>query len=75
MPTQPPWHRPACEHIADPFNDDIDEVRIAHIQRSDGWIETTWNNMTIAARSPQQGPKSRKAASRHGLPAPVWWTP
>jgi hypothetical protein len=28
--------------IADPF----DEFRIAHIQRSDGWIEITWNNMS-----------------------------
>ena len=32
--------------IADPFNGHIDEFRIAHIQRSDGWIETTWNNMS-----------------------------
>jgi hypothetical protein len=32
--------------IADPFNGHIDEFRIAHVQRSDGWIETTWNNMT-----------------------------
>jgi hypothetical protein len=31
--------------IADPFSGHIDESRIAHIQRSDGWIETTWNNM------------------------------
>jgi hypothetical protein len=27
--------------IADPFNDHVDEFRIAHVQRSDGWIETT----------------------------------
>ena len=32
--------------IADPFNGHIDEFRIAHVQRSDGWIETTWNNMS-----------------------------
>ena len=32
--------------IADPFNGHIDEFRIAHAQRSDGWIETTWNNMS-----------------------------
>jgi hypothetical protein len=32
--------------IADPFNGLIDEFRIAHVQRSDGWIETTWNNMS-----------------------------
>jgi len=24
----------------------IDEFRISHIQRSGGWIETTWNNMS-----------------------------
>jgi hypothetical protein len=27
--------------IADPFNGHIDEFRISHVQRSDGWIETT----------------------------------
>jgi hypothetical protein len=32
--------------IAHPFNGHIDEFRIAHVQRSDGWIETTWNNMS-----------------------------
>jgi hypothetical protein len=32
--------------IADPFNGHIDEFRIAHVQRSEGWIETTWNNMS-----------------------------
>jgi hypothetical protein len=32
--------------IADPFNGHIDAFRISHIQRSDGWIETTWNNMS-----------------------------
>jgi hypothetical protein len=32
--------------IADPFNGPIDEFRIAHLQRSDGWIETTWNNLS-----------------------------
>jgi hypothetical protein len=28
--------------IADPFAGHIDAIRIAHVQRSDGWIETTW---------------------------------
>jgi hypothetical protein len=28
--------------IADPFDGLIDEFRISHVQRSDGWIETTW---------------------------------
>jgi hypothetical protein len=32
--------------IADPFNGHIDEFRISHVQRSDGWIQTTWNNMS-----------------------------
>jgi hypothetical protein len=32
--------------IADPFNGHIDELRIAHVRRSDVWIQTTWNNMS-----------------------------
>ena len=32
--------------IADPFNGHIDEFRIAHVQRSDGWTGTAWNNMS-----------------------------
>jgi hypothetical protein len=32
--------------IADPFNGHIDEFRLSHLQRSDGWITTTWNNMS-----------------------------
>jgi hypothetical protein len=32
--------------IADPFNGHIDAFRISHVQRSDGWIETTWNSMS-----------------------------
>ena len=32
--------------IADPFNGHIDPCRISHVPRSDGWIETTWNNMS-----------------------------
>jgi hypothetical protein len=32
--------------VADPFNGHIDKFRIAHVQRSDGRIETTWNNMS-----------------------------
>jgi hypothetical protein len=32
--------------IADPFNGHIDAFRIAYVQRSDGGIETTWNNMS-----------------------------
>jgi hypothetical protein len=32
--------------IADPFTGHTDAFRIAHVQRSGGWIETTWNNMS-----------------------------
>jgi hypothetical protein len=32
--------------ISDLFNGPMDEFRIAHVKRSDGWIETTWNNMS-----------------------------
>jgi hypothetical protein len=47
--------------VADPFNGQIDEFRISHIQRSDGWIETTWNNMSdpgafaVAGAEEQEG--------------------
>ena len=33
------------QHIA-AANGHIDEFRIAHVQRSDGWTEITWNNMS-----------------------------
>jgi hypothetical protein len=32
--------------LANAFNGQIDESRIAHVQCSDGWIETSWNNMS-----------------------------
>jgi len=38
--------------IADPFNGHIDEFRNSQVQRSDGWVETTWNNMSDPVRSP-----------------------
>jgi hypothetical protein len=47
--------------IADPFDGHIDEFRIAHVQRSAGWIETTWNNTSdpgafaAAAAEEQEG--------------------
>ena len=58
--------------IADPFNGHIDELRIAHVQRSDGWIETTWNNMSDPVRSPWQGRRAGSEASRHRWQARVW---
>jgi hypothetical protein len=57
--------------IADSFDRHIDEFRIAHVQRSDGWIATTWNNMSDPGGSPWQG-LSSKAASPHRSRAPVW---
>lgn len=53
-------------------NGHIDEIRIAHVQRSDGWIATTWNSISDPVRSPRQEPKSRKATRRHRLQAPAW---
>jgi len=46
--------------IADSFNGHIDEFRIAHVQRSDGWIATTWNSLSdpgafAAAGAEEQG--------------------
>jgi hypothetical protein len=47
--------------IADPFDGHVDEFRIAHVQRSDGWIETTWNNTSnprafaVAGNEEQEG--------------------
>jgi len=47
--------------IADPFNGHIDAFCIAHVQRTDGWIETTWNNMSdpgafaVASAEEQEG--------------------
>ena len=50
----------------------IDEFRLAHVQRSDGWIETTWNNMSDPGAFAAAGSEEQEAASRHRLPAPVW---
>jgi hypothetical protein len=38
--------------IADPFSGHTDEFRISHLQRSDGWIETTYDNMSDTVPSP-----------------------
>jgi hypothetical protein len=37
---------PHVSGIADAFTGHIDEFCIAHVQRSDGWIETTYNNLS-----------------------------
>jgi hypothetical protein len=51
--------------IANPCDGHIDEFRISHFQRSDGWIATTWNNVSDAAAFAAAGPGNRKEASRH----------
>jgi hypothetical protein len=53
--------------VADPFNGHIDTFRIAHIQRSDSWIETTWNNMS------DPGAFAAAMAEKHegGAPPPL----
>jgi hypothetical protein len=58
--------------IADPFNGHIDAFRISHIQRSDGWIETTWNNMSDPGAFAAAGAEEQKAASRRRLPTSEW---
>ena len=67
-----PWHRTAREQprrSLQRFNGYIDEFRISHVQRSDGWIETTWNNMSdpgafaAAAAEEQEGGEPPPLAS------------
>jgi hypothetical protein len=53
--------------IADPFNGRIDEFCIAHVQRSDGWIETTWNNMSHRGAFAAAGPEEQEG----GEPPPL----
>jgi MSHA biogenesis protein MshQ len=55
--------------IADPFSGHIDEFRISHIQRSDGWIETTWNNMSDAGAFAVAGAEEQEGGG--GEPPPL----
>jgi hypothetical protein len=55
--------------IADPFNGHIDEFRISHVQRSDGWIETTWNNMSDPGAFAVAGAEEQEGGG--GEPPPV----
>jgi MSHA biogenesis protein MshQ len=57
--------------VVDPFNGYIDEFRITHVERSDGWIETTWNNMSDPGAFAVAGAEEQEAASRHRWHAPV----
>ena len=53
--------------IADPFNGHIDAFRIAYLQRSDGWIETIWNNMSDASAFAAAGAEEQEG----GEPPPL----
>jgi DNA primase len=53
--------------IADPFSGHIDEFRIARIQRPDGWIETTWKNMSNPGAFAVAGAKEQEG----GEPLPM----
>jgi len=53
--------------VADPFNGHIDEFRIAHVQRSDGWIATTWNNMSDPGAFAAAGAEEQEG----GAPPPL----
>jgi hypothetical protein len=60
-----PSARPAVSGIADPFNGHIEGFRICHVQRSDGWIEATWNNMSNASETfPWPAFQSRRGGRR-----------
>jgi hypothetical protein len=56
--------------IADPFNGHIDEFRISHLQRSDGWIETTWNNMSDPAAFALAGAEEQEGGGGEPPPLP-----
>jgi hypothetical protein len=63
-----PWHRTACERDRRSlFNGHFDEFRVSHIQRSDGWIETTWNNMSNPGAFAAAGPEEQQG----GEPSPL----
>jgi MSHA biogenesis protein MshQ len=53
--------------VADPFNGHIDTFRIAHIQRSDSWIKTAWNNMSDPGAFAVAGPEEQQG----GQPRPL----
>jgi hypothetical protein len=63
--------RKACARVsgvADPFNGHIDEFRIAHVQRFDGWIGTSWNNMSNPGAFAAAGTEEQQG----GEPPPIW---
>jgi hypothetical protein len=48
----------------------IGVFRIAHVQRSDGWMETTWNNMGNPGVFAAAGPEEQEG----GEPPPLVWS-
>ena len=65
-PEQVPGH---VSGIAGPVNGHIDEFRTSDVQRSDGWIETSWNN--TAGTEQQEGGEPPPLA---GASVVVWLT-
>ena len=55
--------------VAGPFNGRIDECRISHFQRSDSWIETTWNNLSDPDGFAAAGAEEQEGGS--GEPPPL----
>jgi hypothetical protein len=51
------------------LNGRIDEFRISHVQRADGWIETTWNNMSDPDAFAVAGAEEQEGGD--GAPPPV----
>jgi hypothetical protein len=56
-----------CERHRRPCNGHIDKFRIAHVQRSDGWIATTWNNMSDSGAFAAAGAEEQQG----GEPPPL----
>ena len=55
--------------IADRFNGHIDEFRISHAQRSDGWTETTYNNRSDPGAFAVAGAEEKEGGN--GGPPPL----
>ena len=55
--------------IADPVNGHLDDFRIVHVQRSDGWIETTWNYMRNPGAFAAAGAEEQEGGG--GQPPPL----
>jgi hypothetical protein len=58
--------------IADPFNGHVDAFRISHVQRSDAWITTIYNNMSDPGAFAVASAEEQEGGDRHRLPAPAW---